>query len=113
MKGGYRMQHPDTKTNASNADVEPKVPWYYNKWAVWVMLLSVGPFGIPFLVLSPKFNWASKILISLMMITITILPLYLGFEAVHYIKSDQFQHLVNTLPPEQKDLIEQLLALLK
>jgi len=42
---------------------------------IWVVILSIGPLGLPLLWLSPKYPAWSKILITLATLLLTILPI--------------------------------------
>ena len=100
-------------TTNTERDVQVRTPWYFSKPFVWTILFILGPFGIPLLVLSPRFNRFSKITISFLLLAVTILPLYIGSQVFEFLKSGSFHTLIDSLDPEQKKWIEQLLALLK
>ena len=60
---------------------EKKVPWYLEPWMVILLLfLVLGPFGLPLLYKSPKFNKPWKVLLTLLMI------LYTGYLVIATIK---------------------------
>ncbi len=53
----------------------PKQPvkWYYEWWFVLAMLfLILGPFGLPLVYKSPRFNRPAKIILTILMIAFTI-----------------------------------------
>ena len=53
-------------------ELQKPIPWYYRPWMVILMLfLVLGPFGLPLLYKSPKFNKPAKIILSLIMIPYT------------------------------------------
>ena len=60
---------------------DEEVKWYYKPINVILALfLVLGPFGLPLLFKSPKFNTASKILLTILVIIYTLLLIYGTFE---------------------------------
>ena len=58
-----------------------EVKWYYKPINVILALfLVLGPFGLPLLYKSPKFNNASKIILTILFIVYTLLLIYGTFE---------------------------------
>lgn len=55
------------------AENDPQdVKWYYRPAAVFLLLfLVLGPLGLPFLYKSPKFNKASKIILTILTVVYT------------------------------------------
>ena len=66
-----QFQQPDS--------FKEEIPWYYSKTFVWILLLSIGPLGLPWLFKSPKFTRVSKGIITLLILILTALPFYLGY----------------------------------
>lgn len=51
---------------------EKEGKWYHHPWAVIVLIfLVLGPFGLPLLFKSPKFNRAWKVIVTLLTILYT------------------------------------------
>ena len=49
------------------------LPWYYRPWIVILLLIFVlGPFGLPLVYKSPKFNKVAKVILTLAMAIYTI-----------------------------------------
>ena len=74
MTGGGRME-------TGNKD-EKK--WYYRTSTLVILVLCVGPFGLPLLWVNPYFSRTSKILISLAVIALSYL---LGLVVAQSLKS--------------------------
>lgn len=49
------------------------VPWYYRPWIVILLLIFVlGPFGLPLVYKSPKFNKVAKVILTLAMVAYSV-----------------------------------------
>ena len=49
-----------------------KTPWYYQPWIVILLLIFVlGPFGLPLVYKSPKFNKTFKVILTVLTILYT------------------------------------------
>jgi hypothetical protein len=58
-----------------------EVKWYYKPINVILALFVVlGPFGLPLLYKSPKFNKAAKIILTIVVIAYTLFLIYGTFE---------------------------------
>ncbi len=47
-------------------------PWYLKWWTVIVLLLTIGPFGFPFLWKSKEFNLFWKVFLTILFTALTI-----------------------------------------
>ena len=66
-------------------DLPRGIPWYHRPWVVLVLLfLVLGPFGLPLVYKSPKFNRAAKIFLTLAMAVYTYYLIYASVEAVRF-----------------------------
>ena len=60
-----------------------KIPWYYQPWVVILLLIFVlGPFGLPLVYKSPKFNRPAKIILTVLTAIFTVYLLWATVEAV-------------------------------
>ena len=78
---------------------DEEVKWYYKPINVLLALfLVLGPFGLPLLFKSPKFNTASKILLTILVIVYTLLLIYSTFEIGRftYEKIEELQNIYKT-----------------
>jgi len=91
----------------SSPEVE-KCKWYYRPFWVWVIILSVGPLALPFLIFSPKFSKVSKTIISLVLIGFTVYLCYFCFRVYQILNNpDELRSLLqNYVTPEQMKLVE-------
>ena len=70
---------------------EDLLKWYLRPWAVVVLLFFVlGPFGLPFLYKSPKFNQTGKVILTVLTLLFTGTFVVLTLESTKEI----FQRLV-------------------
>jgi hypothetical protein len=75
---------PDSRTQENPAVTRPapnkptRCPWYFSPPFVLALLALTGPFGIPFVILSPAFSPAVKTLLSILALLIVLAPLYYG-----------------------------------
>ena len=49
-----------------------KLPWYFKTSVVVILLLTVGPFALPLIWFHPRYQVATKILVSVIVIILTI-----------------------------------------
>lgn len=49
-------------------DKKPDVPWYFRTAVIVVMLLSVGPLGLPLIWFHPRYGLVKKIVISVIVL---------------------------------------------
>ena len=76
------------------------VKWYDKPSNVILALfLVLGPFGLPLLYKSPKFNNLSKIILTILVIIYTLLLIYATSEIVRftYKKIEELQDIAKTL----------------
>lgn len=59
----------------ADAAGQKKTPWILEKKAVWIGIIVLGPFALPFLWLSPKFSLKSKFWISVPTVILMMLML--------------------------------------
>ncbi|EKD28335.1 MAG: hypothetical protein ACD_79C00335G0001, partial [uncultured bacterium] len=87
------------------------VKWYFSRSFVIVILLTIGPFGIPFLIFSPRFSTSVKILLSLVIIVITLAPIYAGILFYNTINNptELNNYLRNNFTEEQIQALRELL----
>lgn len=53
-------------------NTDQDIRWYYRPWPlIFLLFLVLGPFGLPLVYKSPKFNKLAKILLTLIMIPYT------------------------------------------
>ena len=50
--------------------------WYHKKWAVLLILATVGPLGLPLLWKSPEFGRVSKWIMTVTTVLITLLLIF-------------------------------------
>jgi len=86
---------------------EIKVKWYYKPWVVICILLNIGPLGLPFLYLSPKFSKKSKYVITVIMIFVTYWIIVSSINAYHLLANPEEMKIFldKYLNEEQKQLI--------
>ena len=61
----------------------PEAKWYYNRWAVLLMLFVIlGPFGLPLLWKSPRFTQRWKQILTALTLIYTLLVLQMFASAV-------------------------------
>jgi hypothetical protein len=79
--------------------------WYYRPFGVWVFILSIGPFALPFLIRVPQFNKTSKWIISIICI-VTVYSTYSGYQAYQIINNPEELKamLQKYLTPEQMEM---------
>lgn len=70
----------------------PEVPWYLSISFVVILLASLGPIGLPFLWLSPRFHWILKAFL-----TVSILVLTLGFIQIYPLLERHLNELVTVV----------------
>ncbi len=70
------------------------VRWYYSISFVILMLLLLGPFGLPFLWRSDKFNLPAKIILTLIVAVLTVLVI-ISTTVLIKKTSDYFQSVIN------------------
>lgn len=56
---------------------KPQVKWYFSTSAVVVVLLIVGPLGLPLVWLNPHYKITTKIAVTVLVIALTVLFSYL------------------------------------
>lgn len=90
------------------------IPWYYSKTFVWILLFSIGPIGLPWLFKSPKFTLKSKWIITILILILTLLPLYIGYFLHQLLNNpeDLSAFLNMIFSPEDSKLILDLLQML-
>ena len=83
-----------------------KCKWYYKPFWVWTLILSVGPFALPFLILSPRFSKTSKWIISIITCIFTVYLAYTGYQAYQMINNPEELKamLQKYLTPEQMEM---------
>jgi hypothetical protein len=83
-----------------------KCKWYYKPFWVWVLILSIGPFALPFLILSPRFNKISKWIIPIITCIVTVYFAYSGYQAYQIINNPEELKamLQKYLTPEQMEM---------
>lgn len=83
-----------------------KCKWYYKPFWVWVFILSIGPFALPFLIRSPRFNKISKWIISIAICIVTVYFTYSGYQAYQIINNPEELKamLQKHLTPEQMEM---------
>jgi len=77
-----------------------EVKWYYKPINVILALfLVLGPFGLPLLYKSPKFNKAAKIILTIVVIAYTLFLIYgtLEIGRFTYEKIEELQNISKTL----------------
>jgi len=49
----------------------PQVPWYFRN--VWIMIafLCIGPLMLPMVWFNPRFNWKTKLIVTIIILVIT------------------------------------------
>lgn len=68
------------------------VKWYYRPWVVILLLFfALGPFGLPLVYKSPKFNKVWKVILTIVMIFYTIYLVDVTVKAVETISKDMAQ----------------------
>ena len=107
----FQFQHSDS----IKKDIFQDIPWYYSKAFVWILLLSIGPIGLPWLFKSPKFTQTSKWVITILILSISLLPFYLGYYFHRLINNpEDLKAFLNILfNAEDSKLILNFLQLLK
>jgi len=79
----------------SMLEKKPQIKWYFKTYTFVVALLCVGPLALPMLWFNPRFRRVSKILISIIVITISYFLFITTVSSIHSIKQyykqmDQF-----------------------
>ena len=102
-----QLQQQEHEINSHNQ-------WYYSKTFVWILLLSIGPIGLPWLFKSPKFSLTSKWIITILIVIVTLFPLYMGYAFNQLLKNpEEFEKLLNMfLNHQDSQLIIDFLKLL-
>jgi hypothetical protein len=57
--------------------------WYFNTSIIVILFLFVGPLALPFVWLNPRYKTATKILVTILVIGLTILFSYLASYLYH------------------------------
>ncbi len=66
-------------------EADNEVKWYYRPWVIiLLMVLFVGPFGLPLLYKSPRFSKFWKVIITFFIIGFTI---YMTYVTIHTCKT--------------------------
>lgn len=52
---------------------EKEKKWYFRTWTIVVLILFIGPFGLPLLWINPYYSRKSKILVSLLILVFSYL----------------------------------------
>ncbi len=66
-----------------------KTPWYHEPWVVILLIIFVlGPFGLPLVYKSPRFNFFWKIVITLAAMAYTAYLVLLTFQMVKALASE-------------------------
>ena len=63
--------------SATRTSGRPETRWYFSKSAVVVALLCVGPLALPLVWLHPRYRIATKLLVTVVVIAITIWTCFL------------------------------------
>jgi len=56
---------------------QPEIKWYFSTTAVVISLLCVGPFALPLVWLHPRYKTATKIIVTIAVIGLTVWTYYL------------------------------------
>ena len=78
---------------------ETPCPWYLSVPFVLILFFVVGPFALPFLWLSPRFNIASKVILS-----VCVLFFSLGF----FVSYSWLEQALNKQAPVLRELFPEL-----
>jgi phage FluMu protein Com len=54
-----------------------KTKWYYNTSSIVIALLCLGPLALPLLWLNPRYKTASKLIVTVIVVAVSILFFYL------------------------------------
>ena len=110
----FQFQKSDSDKPDSVKKGMNDISWYYSKTFVWILLLSIGPFGFPWLLKSPKFTRTSKWIIAILILILTLLPFYTGYLLAQLLKNPEdlatFLNMIFT--PEDSKLILDFLHML-
>ena len=66
---------------------DPKSPWYHRIWFVVGLLVTIGPFGFPFLWKSKEFSRPVKWTLTIVFTLVTFLCIWLSVETVKLVLS--------------------------
>ncbi len=66
---------------ADNA--KPPMKWYFKPFFVIIAVLSLGPFALPLVWMSPAFSKPSKIVITILVILLTIWLVRVSMDTYH------------------------------
>jgi len=56
---------------------KPRVKWYYSVTAIVISLITIGPFALPLVWKHPKYKPATKAVITIIVIAVTVLLCWL------------------------------------
>ncbi len=65
---------------------KPRVPWYFGTTFIVIMLASVGPFALPLVWWHPTYKPATKWLVSLLVVVLTVAATLMTIESVRVLK---------------------------
>jgi membrane protein YdbS with pleckstrin-like domain len=76
------------------APPKPKIKWYFTTYWVVIALLSLGPFALPLIWYHPRYKPATKWIISVLVIIITIYATVKSIDLYHNMMQqyNQMQH---------------------
>lgn len=61
----------------------PEVKWYFSTASVVIAFLVVGPFALPLVWLHPRYKIATKIIVTIVIIGLTIWMYFLSVDLYH------------------------------
>lgn len=79
------------------APTQQAVKWYFKPLALFIILGSIGPFGLPLIWLHPKLKIYSKIIITLLILLITWFAVIASVEATKLLNEtyNEYMQLLN------------------
>jgi len=63
---------------------QPKVKWYFTTYWVVIAILCAGPFALPLIWYNPRYKYATKWIVSVVLIIITI---YVSIKSIELFKT--------------------------